>query len=1098
MRGYGLQVHPKGQGRTVSYAKSLHAGSSDAEAAELYAAFADCDGQALWLPVHRKLTQLNVAHHLFARSDTHWHLVLWFSSPLQNPHAGDRVQTAAWKSTFFRPFYGALLGFFSELLGLDCKLATPEGDPSVSLLGFDAKTDRLLNLQYAPCRRSEDDDPPSVVFHQGLALNPRLLLEKLELLPDEQAPVSAPRRKRSKPHREPVERRAAAPRPPPEAPANDEADHELIDALGQLSSEGWRKGGMDRCARALGGALGASGFEAERAATIVACAAWRAGCGAHVESMKKKARKAAQRALDDLPVPQLGRLRSWFPDLHRALLPHLPLLRSFLQKEQEAFGRLLPPDEASSKLRKVLYGVSGGAHLFVVTPGTGKSHQLVDWLVDAQRPTLLFAPTHALSEQLQAYLHRRGLAASAPKGVTHLRVVQPDGSSEHLCQHLDLAERLAPLGPVRQLLCPACPERSHHPLTEGTCPAYALEPLPSASVQIHMHVRLADVLAAATRKLLEHPDDPSLHRLAVIDEGSTLVDHVPALAHDEQPFAALLERFASWLTPDAYEALAPLAHAALQALPLAKGELSLHQLLSLSAPGPDVDALLLSARAVDPSSLLLSAALQRAARLGLDEGSREPTQAGLSDLRALVLWLEALLEGAHDPKRPFLGFDTFAGSSPQPFFSHRARWCREAAAFLDAGGSLVLLDATGHAQATAAALDRPFSTTVLDVRDAPGVLRFHISWSSGARRYLVDHDRNVKPKELRGVLRDFARLLEQHQQRGLPAQRIGILTHQPVALALQAAIEQLREQLARSVDAAASLELPRLLPAEFAKLVARGVQLDIGYFGAQRGLNRWAECDALLTLGNPWPNVGAMYRAARVLGLDPESFLHHQLHAELVQAWGRGRAVHRTSPLLVAHYGIEPDLDLAPQWAGGAGSTLTPGRPTRRPAGVDPSTWPAARQEANCGKRAHARASGIAWGTYGRWEGGPPPPLHRWPETPHSMFLGSLSSNPPPGYVGEEGGEKEVFSDPTPPLSSSQEEFRARGAEGGVAPQEGAPPHAAPEARKEGEKTALRVVFRGRPSPERQGGGSRGRKPSWKEEEAAELGEAEEGAVWRA
>ena len=348
MQSYALQVHPKGQGRTLSYAKSLHAGSSDAEAVELYAAFADCDGQAPWQPVHRKLVQLNVAHHLFARNDTHWHLVLWFSSPLKNPHTGDRTQTAAWKSTFFRPFYGALLGFFSELLGIECKLATPEGDPSVSLLGFDAKTDRLLNLQYAPCRRSEDDEPPSVVFHQGLALNPRLLLEKLELLPDEHAPLSAPRRKRSKPHREPVERQAVAPRPPPEAPANDEADHEMINALGHLSSEGWRKGGLDRCARALGGALGASGFEAERAATIVACAAWRAGCGAHVESMKKKARKAAQRALDDLPVPQLGRLRSWFPDLHRALLPHLPLLRSFLQKEQEAFGRLLPPDEASS------------------------------------------------------------------------------------------------------------------------------------------------------------------------------------------------------------------------------------------------------------------------------------------------------------------------------------------------------------------------------------------------------------------------------------------------------------------------------------------------------------------------------------------------------------------------------------------------------------------------------------------------------------------------------------------------------------------------------------------------------------------------------
>ena len=142
------------------------------------------------------------------------------------------------------------------------------------------------------------------------------------------------------------------------------------------------------------------------------------------------------------------------------------------------------------------------------------------------------------------------------------------------------------------------------------------------------------------------------------------------------------------------------------------------------------------------------------------------------------------------------------------------------------------------------------------------------------------------------------------------------------------------------------------------RLIASGVQLDLGYYGAQRGLNRWADADVLITLGDPWPNVGATFRAARVLGLHPDDFLTHQLQAELVQAHGRARAVRRTSPALLLHYGLEPSLDLAPQWAAGGVGGLALGRPALVHTKVgDPATWPAERETLGASKRAHARAS---------------------------------------------------------------------------------------------------------------------------------------------
>lgn len=1038
MQAYGNELHPKGQGRVASYGTSIFQGSSDAECSEIHTFFADCDGLADWHPVHTLLSLLNIAHTIHARNDTNWHLNLWYASTLKNPHAGDTDKTAAWKQHFYRPFYGALLGFFSELFGLPCLTHKPNGDPSSSLLGFDAKTDRLLNLQYPPCRRKPADPPATVVFHNGLALDPFALLADLGLLPSDEPPPASTRRRSLKTRSLP-ETKPRSPRTAFAPPQSDEDDEELISALAAVPSDAWRKGRLDLCARSLGGSLGASGYDPQRAATIVANAASRAGCGAHAKSMMLKARKAASRAATGLPVPRLGRLKLWFPDLYDVLLPRLPLLQQARIHEQQYADRLLAPADATATFRAAL-SFTPGSHLFTLSPGSGKTLQLLDVLASSYLPAALFSPTHALAEQQREHLRLRGIDASASKSVTRLHVLNNDGLKETLCKQLHLADLLAPLGGARQLLCPSCSFLHNHPLSQGPCPAYHDKHNSSdARIQIHMHVRLPDVLADLTLKLLEQPDNTDLTRTVVVDEALPLVDECLALAPGDFPLDDLFARLERLLDSDVRETLGPLWTLARCALSSPSDGLSLRSLLALASDNStDVEHTLALARSCSAGSFFSTHALQSAARLALeddDEGG-EP-RLHIKRLRALSAWLRALAEAAHSPDEPFLLLDSF-DEHTRWFFSHRARWCREARAFLGAGGSLTFLDATADPDALAAALGTTLHTTTLDVRDAPGILRRHIDWASAARRYLVHHDGSAKPKELRGALRDLARQIEDRRKHGLPAQRVGLLTHRPIALALQEAFDQLRASLRDCVDGGSPFDaLPELLPLELARLLAEGLHFELGYFGAQRGLDKWADCHVLATLGNPWPNVGAAFRAARVLGLDQEKYLHHQLQAELIQAHGRARTVHRKEPLLLLHYGIEPDLDMAPQWAAGAGGSLVAGRPGRQLPPAVAQAWPATPDPDGPSQREQARRLQVPWGTWHRWasQSGPPQGWCSWPvlleasnpPTPAGVPAGEPADVPADGaWVGDGGtlGWKLTVSplvllqgvpDPTPP-----------------------------------------------------------------------------------
>jgi hypothetical protein len=239
------------------------------------------------------------------------------------------------------------------------------------------------------------------------------------------------------------------------------------------------------------------------------------------------------------------------------------------------------------------------------------------------------------------------------------------------------------------------------------------------------------------------------------------------------------------------------------------------------------------------------------------------------------------------------------------------------------------------------------------------------------------------------------------QYRG--ATRRGWFSHGRVILdagavsAVRAAVDWLRDDAAcRSVGIITMLGLRRLLEAALrpddatvdvawrelgqsaetlvearAKLgpLLRGAPCEyaFGHYGAMRGLNTMANVDALITIGDPWPNVGEVQNDIAFLGLETQwqPRLKALCHAELEQAHGRLRAIHRTRPARALHVGWETPSGYG--WSTGSVTVraMPPG-PSPARTMVDRSTFVAIVDRTG-GQRAAARALGCGVATVSRY-----------------------------------------------------------------------------------------------------------------------------------
>ena len=737
---------------------------------------------------------------------------------------------------------------------------------------------------------------------------------------------------------------------------------------------------------------------------------------------------------DDNDRAQLGALGGYLDDAAPWDVPPPPA--------SGTVPRLLSAREGAKAIRAALLSPAPLV-LLRSTPGAGKSaesHRAIESLTREKRSVAVVVPTHSLGEQTEGALNKLRVDTSRPVGVARVRLPMVSGEGAHACVHHEAAELAALAGVrVREEVCVECPHMDNYQgKEEAKCPAYE-QGAEKADVMVLQQPLLARTLAAATLRLRapapegsksKTPPPPSF---VFVDELPALVDH--ALLEGARSQWAR-ERLSGELRPNVREILEPAMLAMLRGAEEGREGLSLRGILALSGSSEEVvERELAELRDLDNASLWRDNLPGRLACRSLDPATRDHAVSRLAAVARFTKILEALVDAAHEPDRPALRID--AGGAA--YLTTAARWTRRIRPYLDEGGRVRLLDATAPVDALRALFGDLLEVVAVEVEDAPGVERRFRVWQHGARSRHTSAGLPVA-EQIRGPLRWLA---ERLQERG--ARSVGLLTHKPLADALRGWL------LDRKADP--SKPAPAWCPDELAELVAAGLKILPGHYGAQRGLNTWAGCDVLATLGDPWPNLGAARAEALALGLDsPEAWALEQTRAELLQAWGRARTVHRASPVLVVHLGslaLAPEASWAPQWANVRAEKASRGRPPTTLPLSDPATWAEERARLGLSARAHAAALGLSWGTYCRKEpkrtieeasGGAGHPentgkevAHKWsPEvsgvsegTPSALLSVPIYGPPPPELVSNS-------SPSTDPLRPPPAQTEARGSATGA------------------------------------------------------------------
>lgn len=261
--------------------------------------------------------------------------------------------------------------------------------------------------------------------------------------------------------------------------------------------------------------------------------------------------------------------------------------------------------------------------------------------------------------------------------------------------------------------------------------------------------------------------------------------------------------------------------------------------------------------------------------------------------------------------------------------------------------------------------------------DGARIERTMLRCGSATRRSWLSHGRLVLDTGLFAALRGIASWANECAATlGRPVQ-LGIITIRLVEIAIRFSqgedvvadwvkakqgaktLTDARDEIAAIFDSS-SLQKPILL----------------AHYGATRGLNRLAVVDCLATIGDPWPNVGIVQAESTFLAVDADARLEATTRAELEQAHGRLRTVHRTAPGFALHVGR-----VLPGGSGWSASATPPVRSTSLQGGRPPAGAPMPADELATiverlgGVRAAARAVGCSHTTVGRYlvgQGVPP------------------------------------------------------------------------------------------------------------------------------
>jgi len=220
-------------------------------------------------------------------------------------------------------------------------------------------------------------------------------------------------------------------------------------------------------------------------------------------------------------------------------------------------------------------------------------------------------------------------------------------------------------------------------------------------------------------------------------------------------------------------------------------------------------------------------------------------------------------------------------------------------------GAVVVMDANIgiHADIYEKALGyRPPMHAFHAVDGAP-ISRTHLWCSSASRTHWMRGGKLVPKPSLINAVREVFRWAATDPS----CARMGLITLRPIRLALDAILRPGDPAAMEAWKNARQLDgTPEALRAAIAPIVAAwGGEILLGHYGAVRGLDTMADVDCLVTLGDPWPNVGQVARDMEYLGMPEESDARMEAlcRAELEQGHGRLRTVHRTRPGRALHVG---------------------------------------------------------------------------------------------------------------------------------------------------------------------------------------------------
>jgi hypothetical protein len=638
---------------------------------------------------------------------------------------------------------------------------------------------------------------------------------------------------------------------------------------------------------ALGGALLGRGLPPERLPAMVDWIATAAG-SEKPSSHARGARDTARRYADRLDVTGYPSLRGQWRAIAEALDRAAPTrAEARLRAQVSAAVPATPPPLAQSlaAMTAAIRSAPDGLTVISAECGLGKTNAAMTVAAEraakphatpnakglrapAQSKTSISVDKNALALQVAADLRSRGTPVRRIFGP--LSVLREDGTPE--CRLAPVAAPLVEGGqPIQWVLCKDCEHRDVCRAKDG------VEGPDDARVTVGPHALLGELDSSAGSS-----------GLLVIDEPPAALETVAFSRHD---FADARDRLGSFEGRYAL-AMRPIVEAFDRWMDLAQADTPTEPVVALreALPGADVTALVDGASGAIPEERRSRAPPIQRADIYVAKGSENYAKRLGNASRVLGGLHRAVTTNDRVAVRVEKRGEAHALVLTMP----RTDLTRA----LKRHGSVVVTDANaelhlpvferivGYAprfHKFAAADGAPIARILLRCRTAT-----RKGWFVGGRLSLEA----VVPA-LRAAI-DWA-------GEGASCRRLGLITMRLLRLHLEAAWrpeDEAPEELTRAEAQQAREKLGPVLRTWSGEIL-------FGHYGAVRGLNTMADADALITLGDPWPNLGDARNDAAFLGLDStwEQRLEAMCRAELEQAHGRIRAVHRTRSGRALHVG---------------------------------------------------------------------------------------------------------------------------------------------------------------------------------------------------